>query len=173
MCTAILDRNDGLRRAAIDRHVERFDDELFAHVVDHCPADDTTAGDVKHDGTVEEAIPRLFAQRRSPNRGQSLKSKSRCFYAHYDEKHDAPRPQPKRCSGKERVTMRFELTLDARKTHRTLQNLTDVNRIRSLLATMLRPGSRGSKRQRRCEHRAEKSGNAAQFPLSKPEAPYH
>lgn len=39
--------HDGFWAAAVDRHVERVDYLLFAHVVSHGPADDATAADVE------------------------------------------------------------------------------------------------------------------------------
>ncbi len=49
--------NNGERLATKDRHVERGDHELLAHVIRHRPADDATAEDVEHDGKIEKAAP--------------------------------------------------------------------------------------------------------------------
>ena len=49
--------NDSERFTPIDRHVERVDHELFAHVIRHRPTDNATAEDVEHDGEIQEAAP--------------------------------------------------------------------------------------------------------------------
>lgn len=45
---------DRFRSSAIDRHVERIDDELFAHVVRHRPPDDASSANIEHDGEKEK-----------------------------------------------------------------------------------------------------------------------
>jgi len=50
--------NHSERFAAKDGHLERADDQLFAHMVGHRPADDATAEDVENDGELQEAAPR-------------------------------------------------------------------------------------------------------------------
>jgi hypothetical protein len=51
--------DESRRRLALpDGHLERFDDELGAHVLGHRPADDPARVAVDHDGQVELALPR-------------------------------------------------------------------------------------------------------------------
>ena len=50
--------NDGERFAAIDGHIERIHDQLFAHMIRHCPSDDASAKDIEHNGEVQKAAPR-------------------------------------------------------------------------------------------------------------------
>ena len=47
--------DDGFRSSPINRHVERIDNEFFAHVVCHRPADDTPRTNVEHDSEKEKA----------------------------------------------------------------------------------------------------------------------
>ncbi len=52
--------DDCLRSSPIDRHVERINDELFAHVVCHRPSDDTPRTNVEYDSEKEKAGVRRY-----------------------------------------------------------------------------------------------------------------
>ncbi len=54
---ALMDQA-GAGAALPDRHLERFDDELGAHVLGHRPADAAATEGVHDDGEVELALPR-------------------------------------------------------------------------------------------------------------------
>jgi len=54
--------DNGFRFAPIDRHVERIDDELFAHVISHCPSDNSSAIDIEDDRKEEKAGPRRYVR---------------------------------------------------------------------------------------------------------------
>ena len=62
MCTGSLDPSDDyvMRPSTEDRHVQRVQHELCAHVVGHRPTDDAPAEDVEHDGEVQKAGPRWY-----------------------------------------------------------------------------------------------------------------
>ena len=65
-CVAVV-HQPGLGAAAMDRHLQRVDDELGAHVLGQLPADDQPGAQVLHGDQVAAALPGLqVGQVRAP-----------------------------------------------------------------------------------------------------------
>lgn len=56
--TALIRMMDNsIRFAAIDRHIERFENKFGSQVIGHCPTDNAPAVSIEYDGKVQKASP--------------------------------------------------------------------------------------------------------------------